>query len=76
MMTASLSQMRKLQRVQNEALHWISKTYQRMRNIIQELYSLLEIEPINIFLHKQTKKIWNRLREELQENVWFSKHEK
>ena len=65
--SASKSLLKKMQRVQNEALRWMTHTYLRTRNINQELHNRINIDPINIYLINQATKIWNRLREEITE---------
>ena len=62
--SASKSLLKKMQRVQNEALRWMTHTYLRTRNN-QELHTRIKIEPINIYFNNQDDKIWNRLREEI-----------
>ena len=64
--------MSKLQRVQNEAIRWMTKNYTRARNLIQQQHTQLKLEPVNMYLHTQARKIWNRLREEITEEEYIN----
>ena len=64
---ASLAQLKKLQRIQNQALRWITRNYTRTTNIIQEIHNSTKIEPLNLYLHRLAVNIWSRLEEELEE---------
>ena len=66
----SYAQLKQLQRIQNEALRWVTRKYYRTRDIIQNIHSELDIPPINIYLQTQARKIWRRLEEELTEQEY------
>ena len=61
--TLSTAQMTRLQRIQNQALRFITNT-----NILDmipssHLHSQLNIEPINLITHKQAHDTWTRIQD-------------
>ena len=68
--SASTSRMRNFQSVQNRAVRWITGTYERTQNIIQELHRNLKLPTINTYLHSRAKKIWEKLEVELDEELF------
>ena len=60
--TLSNTQMRRLQRVQNSATRFIANVRPTDRISSQSIHRRLNLEPINIVIHKQAQKIWENMK--------------
>ena len=60
--TASISQLQKLQAIQNTALRWATNTHYPSRTTNEQLHIRHNMQPINIRLHNRAKNIWTRLQ--------------
>ena len=59
--TLSKTQLKKLQRVQNKALRFATEQRYPYTLTTEQIHTLAKLDPINIRLHKQAKKIWENL---------------
>ena len=56
--TVSNTQMRQLQLIQNDALRLVVNARRADRLNVQTLHEQLDIEPINVYLHKLARNVW------------------
>ena len=82
--TISKSQQLKLQRVQNRAVRWIANWVPPYRETLEETHMRLGLEPLNVRIHRMSRKVWQRVEaydeevyqrlvtaEPISTNKWF-----
>ena len=68
--TASNTQMKNMQRIQNKAIRWIKNNEIERGTTMESLHQELKLEAINVRLHKMAEKIWNKI--ELNNEYMFN----
>ena len=66
----SQTQIKRLQKIQNKAIRWITNTYYPNTYNIEEQQELLKIEPISNRINRLAKNIWYQI--ELEDLPFFS----
>lgn len=63
--TSKLTNIKRLQRIQNKVVRLITNTQLRDKKRMSDLHRNINLIPINIDLHEQAAKIWEKLNNEL-----------
>ena len=65
---ASNAQMTKIQRIQNRNIRFIVKGNQEYNDKnLEEIHELLELEPVNVRLHRRLEKLWEKVENQEEE---------
>ena len=67
--TASKTLQKQMQTVQNKAARLITKTRLRESQTSQQTNELAKLQPLNLFIHQQAIKIWNKIEQSIPTSI-------